>query len=161
MYCIHAAYTYGADGSAAIAGSQPSPLAGDDKIVSPAQPVVAPIAPVVVTTARDNATAEITAPRRIDRERDEPAGALTVFPFPSGGRTVGRPTDRVKFAMPMEQRGGRYRAEQPARRAQGTSLGDRVSLPPEPRRHPPAEPSSSTDRSAFGCAPPLRQRCQR
>jgi hypothetical protein len=40
MYCIHAAYTYGVDGSAAMAGSQPSPVACTEMSASPVQPEV-------------------------------------------------------------------------------------------------------------------------
>src|SRR5439155_639909 len=39
--CIHAAYTYGADGSAATAGSHPLPMAGDEMIRSPVHPAFA------------------------------------------------------------------------------------------------------------------------
>src|SRR4051812_8865605 len=55
LYCIQATYTYGCDGSAAIAGSQPSPVAGEDTIASPFQPTVAPDAPVTSTAVSPTA----------------------------------------------------------------------------------------------------------
>jgi hypothetical protein len=81
LYCIQATYTYGADGSAAMAGSHPSPVVVDETIDSPFQPTVAPEAPVTSTAVKPVHTARPSSSLHPHRPRSRPTSLIIPTPF--------------------------------------------------------------------------------
>src|SRR5437764_283835 len=87
--CIHAAYTYGADGSAATAGSHPLPMAGEEMIRSPVHPAFA------ATAADDPVMAMHAAKNSASNSQSEPPRCISASPSLEVRRSLHRGCTRV------------------------------------------------------------------